>query len=259
MVSHYRWHIILLIMTTPLSILPKFLWKHIVDYISLSQSIVLSQVHYHFISIIDWEYCFKDKKQDDIAVVFNDGWNRNQFWYHACITYTAVSIAPNRYDAFEMFRELAEQIEKRKKDLFVDCKVFMKEGRYLFIIYDDYMFDMNYDKCNIEIIGNSDNKNRTVIYTDVCFGHRCIQIDTSSNFIIKHIDFVDMCVDLHNNKKIDNMVIIDDCSFVHPTEDYYVVYGLYISLVEHILIKIVFFRLNLLIYIVLLQSVAKTS
>lgn len=212
-------------MSTPRTIMPKFLWMQIIDYLPLPYIITLSDCHSQFVLMIDWENCFKNKRKEDIAFVFDDGWTEDQFWCYACKTYVGSTVyADHKTNLKIIFNELKECIKSRINGA-IDCKIYMKTGQYysgMDLSYDGC--NLIYSKCTIELIGD----NTTICTMNENYGQCCrIHFAIDTTFTIRHVDFVDvrLLIDGIINA---STLIIDHCKFNHRCEDF--IFGYYLDI-----------------------------
>lgn len=234
------------IMTAPLAIIPKYLWTDIIGYLSLKNTILLSQIHHQFDSIIDWKICF-EKRLDGIVMVSGTRLdkvfgtvtsNANYNWKYACVTYTKCDNINGMFSKLQALPEL-------KLDEVSYCQVFIKGGSYEYIVSYGDVFDMDgNDRCTqmnngymIELIGNNNDNHRTSIYTSNISEHiaTSIRINVSVTFSIIHIDFVNVYCDFINKNNVVNSVLIHDCSFIY-NQDLVTCVGLQLKSIQNITI-----------------------
>ena len=164
-------------MAFPQSIMPKFLWKHVFNYLSytdLTKAITANSTFTKLIDESNWRRFFLYDRADAIVVVKCDTKTMDGFWYHAIQTYIAHSNIDN------LFWYIENDIANATK--FIYYKIFIKAGKYLLDEYKHpYIF--NTKPCSIEINGSKLN---TKIDNDY---HRYLRMVVSKFFQIKHIKF----------------------------------------------------------------------
>ena len=128
-----------------LSIIPKFLWKHIIEYMSYEGFLKMIVINKHFDILID-ENAIKSRfivdRPDAIVIVKCKSKRMDYFWKYAMETYIACA----------SIRELFQYIDddNKKNTAMVYYKIFIKEGEY--VIGRQY-YTFNHNPCSIEING----------------------------------------------------------------------------------------------------------
>lgn len=172
---------------TPFAILPKFLWRHIVGYLSYTNITKLIAVNSHFVELDNGEdkSSFLEDHKYAIAVVKCQSNRMAFFWKYATETYVEC------YTIDKLFLYLKNSIGSNTTDAFVYYKIFIKPGKYS--IHDSFHrlnCVFNTRPCSIEI--NGSKSKQTSIKYDITgiTGSRVIII--SKYFSMKYISFYDM-------------------------------------------------------------------
>ena len=132
--------------SSPLAIVPKFLWKPIADYLSYDDIIKLATVNTKFVNILDDDTnkdYFLNDRECDIALVACNTNRINFFWKYALKV----------LQVYNNINDMLANIEASNKvtnDEYIRYKVFIKSGSYG-VAWHNYQF--NYNKCSIELIG----------------------------------------------------------------------------------------------------------
>ena len=195
--------------SSPLVILPKFLWKHIAIY-SCLQDISKIRVIASFRTIFDDAYCKQclpgDKTKSIVAIRTNNIQAQSglipansNYWDYALI----------HYYEFDCIGDLFECIKQKKFKKFANINVFIKTGIYGFGIkqnaYNEY--DLYGKKCSIAISGSTIGQ--TIIGNNTTpTWILCIPFEISFENIIFDIQCVFSGVVL-----IDTFLKIKHCSF----------------------------------------------
>lgn len=111
----------------PRSILPKFLWKHIIDYLSIVDLRAMMIVSKEFNSLLDdndWKTIFSTKRCD-ISIVKCKTKHMDDFWKYACYNYIAC------VDINDMFYMIHQDNSDDK--LFIYYKVLSKQDTIILI------------------------------------------------------------------------------------------------------------------------------
>lgn len=174
---------------TPLAILPKFLWKHIIAYLTYANKLQLPTVNSQFSAMIDWKALFLDDRPDAIVIVKCVSYYITNFWYYAS----------NNHISCDGVSALLHFISSDNVDnSFIYYKVFIKSGEYLFANYN-YNTEYNFCKrsCSIKITG-SKTATTSFVYnsrcnnnldTDIVYCRETIPIVISKYFSMSYIRF----------------------------------------------------------------------
>ena len=132
------------IKTMSLYTLPKFIWKHIIDNLTIHDIVNMHLVLKHFGNMIDeanWKRCFLYNRLCSIALVQCESQQINDFWRYACYNHVKCDSVDNMFDILE--------IDNKCK---VYNKIFIKTGIYEI----DTDINARYIHCNhsIDIIGS---------------------------------------------------------------------------------------------------------
>lgn len=185
------------------SILPKFLWKHILFYLPISAILKMtsiSKTHTGIIADADWKKYFLEDRYGSIAIVRCNHATMSHFWLYALANY---EICKNINKAFSIIAKNAISDTAP----FIYYKIFIKKGHYH--VSSRKKFDFKYVKCSIELIGSS---SKTIIYGTF------IEINLRQAFTMSNITFH---IDRFNftnydpNKK--DMLYISKCIFEKGT------------------------------------------
>lgn len=130
-----------------LSILPKFLWKPIMELITIENIEKISDI-VGFTKIFDDDYCKKRLLCNttwDIIVVVRENNGKRSFWNYALINYRGYH---RLFDLFEVIRYI-------KFAKFTCITVFMKPGTFQMDHHGTYSYDFHDNNCSVSIIGST--------------------------------------------------------------------------------------------------------
>lgn len=170
----------------PLDILPKFIWRHIITYLTYTDIVILIAVNSQFrkLDSDDEKYTFLNKCA--IAVVKCRSKHMNFFWKYAIETYTKCISIDN------LFQHLRHDIVKNTSDVFFYYKVFVKPGNYNYLgkkYFGAGNYTFNTNPCSIEINGS---KLGSTTIKQISFIIQSAEIIISKYFSIKYIRFCNM-------------------------------------------------------------------
>lgn len=219
------------------ALLPKFLWKHIINYLSTNNITTMIVANNDFVGVMDdndWKRCFYDGRKDAIVIIKCVCKRIDNFWRYACYNYIACVDIDDMLSFIE-----ADNITASS---FIYYKIFIKEGRYdISKLSKHYRF--NNTDCSIEITGSNRYQYKT-IFSNPNKADAAILI-LSKYFSIKYITF---CYTLwlsrydHDNKEaIDNSnleVKISNCIFSNSR----IIKGLYVHSIDKLVICDVQFK-----------------
>ena len=177
------------------SILPKFLWCHIVDYLSLADIYKSDLINKQFDALIDWKKCFLKNRRGSIAIVKCNSRRIDNFWKYACYHY---DIYNNINDTMKAISD--NNILNSKLDgipCFIYYKIFIKGGKFE---DNNHKHRFDYTPCSIEIIGN-----KTIIYSSRAW--KKISIYCPTYFSMKHIVVNGLMLSFRKpNNNLDNYI-----------------------------------------------------
>lgn len=134
--------------SSALAILPKFMWKPILDYLSIKQLTKLSRFR-AYDSVFTDIYCKKlmlSGKTGAITVVLTDHIRTSNFWIHAC----------NTHNTYDYLKDLYRSLKKIKKNIYVT--VFIKSGMYFMSHRDTSQFIFYNMNRSLSIIGSKSGR-----------------------------------------------------------------------------------------------------
>ena len=177
----------------PLTILPKFLWKHIITCLTYADIVKLIMVNNQFDGILNddtWRKLFLENRRHAIAIVKCSSSRINHFWKHAVESNIG----------FDTIGELLQFIvDDNTSDSFIYYKVFIKSGEYLFANPNRVNYILGKKPCSIEINGNKTVPcTSTLKYYDgnaPKYDGRdrgTLTITISKYFSVKHITFLNL-------------------------------------------------------------------
>ena len=169
----------------PQSIMPKFLWKYVIDYLPYHSIIKLIAVNKHYevmMSVDDWKHQFIRKRESNIAIVKCASKQMDNFWRYAL---------ENEINC-DSIRDLFQFLDDdNTSDSFIYYKIFIKNGEYPFINHRSVRYILCKKPCSIEI--NGDKHGTTIRYdSNVDNGwqsNQLLNIVASKYFSIKNIRF----------------------------------------------------------------------
>ena len=173
-----------------LSIIPKFLWKHIIEYMSYENIISMTVVDSNFFILIDKDMGrsnFLEHRTNAIVVVKCDARSMDYFWKYAVRNHVSCR------NVNELFYYL--ECDTEKNITMIYYKVFIKAGEY---ILDDSHYNLyryNKQQCSIEINGS---KSETTTFYFV-IPRSTLDIVISSFFSMKYIRFNDLFLNLQKH------------------------------------------------------------
>ena len=129
------------------SIIPKFLWKHIIEYMSYESFLKMIVINKHFDVLIDENAIksrFIEDRSDAIVIVKCKSKRVDYFWKYTMETYIACA------SIRELFQYIDDDDDNKESTAMVYYKIFIKEGEY--VIGRQY-FTFNHNPCSIEING----------------------------------------------------------------------------------------------------------
>ena len=205
------------------SILPRFLWCHIVDYLSLADIYKSGLISRQFDALIDWKKCFLGNRRGSIAIVKCNSRRIDNFWKYACYHY---DIYNNINDTMRAISD--NNILNSKSDgipCFIYYKIFIKGGKFK---DNNHKHRFDYTPCSIEIIGN-----KTIIYSSRAWKN--IRIYCPTYFSMKHIVFSELTINFRRpNNNLDNYITstlhIYNCIFGYNI-------NLYINSIDNVIIS----------------------
>lgn len=204
---------------TPLTILPKFLWKHIIAYLAYADILKLATVANQFDAMTDWKALFLDGRSDAIVVVKCTSYHMTNFWKYASYN----------HNSCDSIAELLQFIVDDTSDSFIYYKVFIKSGEYLFANSDYINYIHSKNPCSVKITG-SKTATTSFIYNSHCndesdtdteteYNRNAIPIIISNYFSMSYIIFYNLqCLfekyDFYTKCFPDNTELcISNCSF----------------------------------------------
>ena len=217
-----------------LSIIPKFLWTHVIDHLPSNAILKMIIVTKNFDKSINdngWRRCFHDRC-DPIAIVRCKNKYINNFWYHAYHNYIRCDDIDDAFSMIVGDNKIRSKCKQVKPMIYY--KVFFKTNKYDYncngnVTYETYNF--NYTQCSVELIGvmttiiSSRNENNKCIICPHYFSIKNITIhdvqliiSKSNNVISNAMQKLDVynCVfenDTTIGIKSINDIIIYDCKF----------------------------------------------
>ena len=132
----------------PQHIIPKFIWKYIIGYMSYNDIVKMNMVTKHFVRLINEDTGrsnFIEHRINAIAIVKCNVNRMNYFWKYVLQTYIGCD---NINDLFQYIEDDINHIGD-----FIYYKVFIKTGDYIFDNERKY-YSLNRCKCSIEINGS---------------------------------------------------------------------------------------------------------
>lgn len=186
---------------TPQAIIPKFLWKYIIEYVSYTDIINLITVNSHFARLIDdgdGKNSFLENRSDNIAIVKCASKQMNYFWKYAIEHYVSCDNSING-----LFRYIVNDLADSDDGVFTYYKIFIKSGEYLLnanIIGRDDTFIFS-KPCSTEINGSKSemvtfkrNVMQNTIYNNKLY------ITLPMFFTMKHIRFCELSCQFHKHR-----------------------------------------------------------
>lgn len=221
--------------STPISIIPKFLWKHIIDFMSITDLLCMNAVNKFFSNVIndaDWKKCFLDKKSHDIAFVICDSKHMDNFWKHACRTYINCSNIDHAFHKIEQDNRNNSRFNEKQQATgrYIYYKIFIKPGNYDLAYYNPqetrilHLFTAT--DCSIEMIGSKSCMGKTVLTTHHELGAMSVRngqrnmIVCPQHFLIKNITFGNFASGLDKygfDTDNDNMTILSELHILNCT------------------------------------------
>lgn len=199
------------------SIMPKFLWKHIIEYLSYDNIININTIDSSFFALVDendWRSNFLEHRTDAIVVVKCDTRQMDYFWKYASQNYISCG------NINELFRYLKGDI--KHNTTMVHYKVFIQTGEYPYNNYyngNDYQ-DYNFSNkpCSIEING-SKSKSTSIRYTNKKItNYFALHVVIPKYFSIKHIIFHNVSCSFLKHK-FDTYKCLTDDKFINIYSD----------------------------------------
>lgn len=194
--------------------LPKFLWKHIIEQLSMTDIKAMLVSDKSFDSLIDddvWmQYLFKEI-QSNIIIVRCKTEPMDKFWKYAYYNHMTCDKIETAIDLIESDNKSNATFNKKLvgNNIF-SYKVLIKQGDYL--ISNRYK-KFYHTKCNIEIIGGYEGVT-TISPTGTDWDKDVKPFYVSGHLIIKNITFHYLYV-IYKQKSIDDIssLVISDCRF----------------------------------------------
>ena len=206
---------------SPINILPKFMWKYIIAYLTWKDIIKISQVHSHFDGIIDdisTKNEFLSNHKGNIAIVKCDSKRLKYFWkyangnYFSCdgiydiICYITKDINVGKH----ILSKRVPTAEARETKSVYYYKIFIKPGEYPYFDGESYT-DLFAESKGIEINGSKSGS--TTIINQEKDPHG-LSFVIPRYFMLKRIKLQNMIVNLtYENNIIHEEVIITNCTF----------------------------------------------
>lgn len=184
--------------TSPLEILPKFLWNDIYAYIDLPHHLKLLLANPHFIAIRSEQYykdMFLNHRKKNIGVVRADS-NMNYFWLYALITF-------NGFDALSDINITSIKISSVIVEP-VTFMIFIKEGRYTITKFK--FGNLGYFNYGVKLIGSKTG-------SSIITGCPNVNLDVSIPvyFSMSYITFVDTKCNINVNTIESNSSFVETC------------------------------------------------
>ena len=175
-----------MVYSTPQQILPKFLWKYIIDYVSYNNIHTLIRVNSHFAKLIDDDdgrESFLESRINAIVIIKCKSNRMKYFWKYAQSNYRTCNDID---DIFYIIR--ADDNIK----LFYH-KVFIKQGHHIASKYHYYCDIVLHNLIhNIEIVGSHNNSTVIAAHHSLPYNNNCQSIYYTGNISIKNITFSDI-------------------------------------------------------------------
>ena len=176
------------------AIIPKFQWKHIIEYISYNNIVKMNLIDFSFNTLIDENTgrCnFLEHRTDAIVVVKCDTHYMDYFWKYALQNYISCG---NINELFQYFED-----DIKHNTTMIHYKVFIRIGVYP---YDNYAYNNNgyayrsynfsENLCSIEINGSKSGSTTIIFTNDKIIDYYALSAVIPKYFSIKHIIFRNM-------------------------------------------------------------------
>lgn len=186
-------------------ILPKFLWRLVIDYLSNDAIAKASTIDTRFDTIVDWQYIFI-RSITAISIVEEYGIlnHSNLFWKYAASNHIRCD------DIGSMLDEL-DKVDYNESR-FISHKVFVRAGIYTFTNISSKTYNFNKNPRSIELIGID---NPTIKSNSI---HNQLNIDPPQFFTMSNLHFIGIQCNFVNGDwgYCDNhqkQLVITDCIF----------------------------------------------
>ena len=175
-----------MVFAAPQQIIPKFLWKQVIRYMSYDNIVKMITITKHFAGIVDedtGQSNFIEHRSSSIAIVKCNMRRMSYFWKYALQTYIGCEHIPD-------LLQLIEDDVNHAVD-FIYYKVFIKSGEYLFNNASKW-YEFNKNRCSIEITGSKTESTIIKSNTNKYDNLHTISVIVHEYFLICHITFCDV-------------------------------------------------------------------
>lgn len=202
------------ITTSCCSIMPKFLWKHVIDILPAECLVKIIHVDRWLDSLIcdtTWKHHFLNRT-GDIALVIYRLDIMNYFWKYAYLNHTIYDSIDDLLNAITSDNKMEAQSDD---PCLVYYKIFIKEGTYVFEPFCNNIYRFDYTKCCVKIIGPK--RSQCIIrvpnvgYSDSIF-FVISQYLSITNITFQNIGLVAECRSIYKNYYV-SQLHISNCSF----------------------------------------------
>ena len=215
----------MLVHSSPLIIIPKFLWQPIIELVPTINLAAMTNISKKFAFVIDDQCKKRFLSISNIVAVECMSKRMNNFWSFALANHNIYNVIIDTFSAISnqfiystVISKLSTIPDTKKKIAYY--KIFVKECHYItdrfanINRYSTELFELHFDNCGIELIGEKQSQNKTVIRT-----HKNIQkkllITISSCFSIKNISMygIQLHINRYMSRNDETKLCISNCEF----------------------------------------------
>ena len=196
------------------SFLPKFLWKHIIEQLSMADIKTMLIADKSFGNLIDddmWKQYLFGGIQCNIIIVRCETRRMDDFWKYACYNHTSCNDIDTLFDYITCDTKINATFNKRLfGNTIFNYKAFIKHGNYTVNNKD---VEFYHSKCSIELIGGyggkttisilNNNRDTKHLYISKCFSIKDITL------LGLRIIYVKKCINYMSNLHVSNCYFMD--------------------------------------------------
>ena len=196
---------------TPQHIIPKFLWKHIIEYMSYYDIVKMTTITKYFAGLIEEDVGqsdFLEHRSNAIAIVKCNARRMDYFWKYVLQTYIGCD------NINDLFQYIENDIKHSTN--FIYYKVFIQAGEYLFDNNTNKRYVLNQHRCSIEVNGSKSGSTliKHIINRNEYAYRQEISVVIPEYFLMCHINFHNVTCNFTKYNPETYLKYIEDDNFI---------------------------------------------